>query len=265
MSRDDSRSSEPGGHFSAEPGGHFIWVREGAKRPLTLQEGCGTIVVADGSDLGSSNSQLDGSTSESCSFSKLRDLEGSQSAGQGANHQVWENVSDVGLAQGEEEDADTQGSGGQEEDEDDDEDVADASVFSVGSVGHPDGTCRPCVFVTTKNGCRNGRNCQFCHMPHAPKKKASKAGKRSRDRYRQFVSEMRTRIEMDPSEADLDNASVPGFVARNPVLKSKMMSRLSEHATQIRSQNAEEQDQQVPVFGVQGGRTDGRRRHIVAL
>merc|ERR1740123_409538 len=38
---------------------------------------------------------------------------------------------------------------------------------SVGSAGHLTGTCRPCHYIHTKNGCQNGYNCGFCHCKHS--------------------------------------------------------------------------------------------------
>ncbi|CAE7582953.1 rlmJ [Symbiodinium natans] len=45
---------------------------------------------------------------------------------------------------------------------------------SVGSVGHEEGTCRPCAFVF-KKGCDSGSQCTFCHLcPPGEKKRRLK-------------------------------------------------------------------------------------------
>eukprot|EP00439_Symbiodinium_sp_Y106_P000724 s5128_g1.t1 len=45
---------------------------------------------------------------------------------------------------------------------------------SVGSVGHAEGTCRPCAFVF-KKGCDSGSQCTFCHLcPPGEKKRRMK-------------------------------------------------------------------------------------------
>lgn len=35
---------------------------------------------------------------------------------------------------------------------------------SVGSVGHIDGSCRPCAWNWKPHGCRSGENCLYCHL-----------------------------------------------------------------------------------------------------
>lgn len=43
---------------------------------------------------------------------------------------------------------------------------------SVGSVGHAQGTCKPCVFAHhAEKSCANGVSCRFCHFEHAPKRR----------------------------------------------------------------------------------------------
>mmetsp|Transcript_100230 Transcript_100230/g.196794 ORF Transcript_100230/g.196794 Transcript_100230/m.196794 type:complete len:213 (-) Transcript_100230:154-792(-) len=36
--------------------------------------------------------------------------------------------------------------------------------WSVGSVSHMPGTCRPCAYVNSILGCKYGSNCRFCHI-----------------------------------------------------------------------------------------------------
>mmetsp|Transcript_32495 Transcript_32495/g.61191 ORF Transcript_32495/g.61191 Transcript_32495/m.61191 type:complete len:338 (-) Transcript_32495:261-1274(-) len=48
---------------------------------------------------------------------------------------------------------------------------------SVGSMGHDEGTCRPCAFLF-KKGCISGKDCAFCHRcPPGEKKRRSKERK----------------------------------------------------------------------------------------
>jgi len=49
-------------------------------------------------------------------------------------------------------------------------------VPSVGSVGHAEGTCKPCAFLYTK-GCENGINCPFCHLCEPGEKKKRRKAK----------------------------------------------------------------------------------------
>jgi len=43
---------------------------------------------------------------------------------------------------------------------------------SIGSLGHAQGLCKPCVFAHhASKSCLNGIACSFCHFEHAPKQK----------------------------------------------------------------------------------------------
>lgn len=56
-------------------------------------------------------------------------------------------------------------------------DTLDLDLPSVGSAGHRQGRCRPCVFVH-KKGCSNGTECPFCHICQPGEKQ-----RRKRDRW----------------------------------------------------------------------------------
>ncbi|CEM39231.1 unnamed protein product [Vitrella brassicaformis CCMP3155] len=45
----------------------------------------------------------------------------------------------------------------------------DGQLWSVGSIGHPEGRCHPCNYVRAPGGCRHGVKCQDCHLKHPPK------------------------------------------------------------------------------------------------
>lgn len=45
------------------------------------------------------------------------------------------------------------------------------SLPSVGSAAHAMGTCRPCHYAHTKNGCEKGMCCGFCHFKHQKRNK----------------------------------------------------------------------------------------------
>mmetsp|Transcript_28641 Transcript_28641/g.66387 ORF Transcript_28641/g.66387 Transcript_28641/m.66387 type:complete len:267 (-) Transcript_28641:90-890(-) len=51
---------------------------------------------------------------------------------------------------------------------------------SLGSVPHMAGSCRPCHYVATKMGCRNGFQCGFCHYKHTKLPKAKPDASRHR-------------------------------------------------------------------------------------
>eukprot|EP00747_Dinoflagellata_sp_TGD_P115020 gnl/TRDRNA2_/TRDRNA2_172049_c4_seq4.p1 gnl/TRDRNA2_/TRDRNA2_172049_c4~~gnl/TRDRNA2_/TRDRNA2_172049_c4_seq4.p1 ORF type:complete len:179 (-),score=22.95 gnl/TRDRNA2_/TRDRNA2_172049_c4_seq4:97-633(-) len=46
---------------------------------------------------------------------------------------------------------------------------------SWGSAGHDTGECRPCLWITSVAGCKNGSSCKYCHIrPHRNRMRASK-------------------------------------------------------------------------------------------
>jgi len=47
---------------------------------------------------------------------------------------------------------------------------APESFPTIGSMGHFEGTCKPCAFFHTK-GCQQGPNCEFCHLCDASERK----------------------------------------------------------------------------------------------
>merc|ERR1712232_238478 len=42
---------------------------------------------------------------------------------------------------------------------------------TVGSLGHYDGSCKPCAFFWKEAGCSNGTACSFCHLCDSMEKK----------------------------------------------------------------------------------------------
>lgn len=44
--------------------------------------------------------------------------------------------------------------------------------WSVGSELHGSGSCRPCLYITSKMGCVSGPRCGFCHQAHERKRRA---------------------------------------------------------------------------------------------
>eukprot|EP00406_Dinophysis_acuminata_P023877 CAMPEP_0179348024 /NCGR_PEP_ID=MMETSP0797-20121207/73479_1 /TAXON_ID=47934 /ORGANISM="Dinophysis acuminata, Strain DAEP01" /LENGTH=195 /DNA_ID=CAMNT_0021062797 /DNA_START=48 /DNA_END=635 /DNA_ORIENTATION=+ len=78
------------------------------------------------------------------------------------------------------------------------EDSGDASGFnnagdapSMGSGGHNTGDCKPCLYMSTKTGCFNGRQCTFCHYTHS-KKNRPRPCKATRLQCKQIASMLNT-------------------------------------------------------------------------
>eukprot|EP00747_Dinoflagellata_sp_TGD_P063353 gnl/TRDRNA2_/TRDRNA2_153405_c0_seq3.p1 gnl/TRDRNA2_/TRDRNA2_153405_c0~~gnl/TRDRNA2_/TRDRNA2_153405_c0_seq3.p1 ORF type:complete len:339 (+),score=57.43 gnl/TRDRNA2_/TRDRNA2_153405_c0_seq3:93-1109(+) len=120
----------------------------------------------------------------------------------------------------------------------------DGQMTSVGSATHDLGTCKPCLFNTSKNGCTNGVLCGFCHFQHKRKNKPRPC-KGKRDRYRRLVSRMEDMIHDNPDlieEADL--IQFPPSIEQNPKLKSKLVSKMEIYAEEIRIRDGGCEDRQ---------------------
>eukprot|EP00929_Paragymnodinium_shiwhaense_P083707 TRINITY_DN44702_c0_g1_i1.p1 TRINITY_DN44702_c0_g1~~TRINITY_DN44702_c0_g1_i1.p1 ORF type:complete len:268 (+),score=38.96 TRINITY_DN44702_c0_g1_i1:71-874(+) len=62
-----------------------------------------------------------------------------------------------------------------------------ADLPSVGSAKHAAGTCRPCLHISARTGCKSGRNCSFCHIAHE-KKHRRRPCKAKRDHCKRLVA-----------------------------------------------------------------------------
>lgn len=59
-------------------------------------------------------------------------------------------------------------------------------LLTIGSIGHEEGTCKPCVFAhSEKRKCENGIHCPFCHFVHAPKVRVRMCKRKRDERKRQ--------------------------------------------------------------------------------
>ncbi|CEM08475.1 unnamed protein product [Vitrella brassicaformis CCMP3155] len=82
-------------------------------------------------------------------------------------------------------------------------DPTTGKLLSVGSIGHHQGACKPCVFVNNigKGGCANGISCQFCHFNHTPRKKPPRPSKKQRQFLKALRQAQNQSDDMSPSSA----------------------------------------------------------------
>lgn len=76
-----------------------------------------------------------------------------------------------------------------EEDEEDEggNDQHTYEQWPVASELHEAGQCKPCLYLMSRSGCYNGRDCKFCHLPHT-KKNRSRPCKMKRNQAKQLVN-----------------------------------------------------------------------------
>lgn len=71
---------------------------------------------------------------------------------------------------------------------------------SLGSSRHFDETCKPCLFVHTRIGCKKGEVCLWCHFSHFGQRRPRPC-KSKRDRYRKLIEQ--TEEEMFGRKVDI--------------------------------------------------------------
>jgi len=92
---------------------------------------------------------------------------------------------------------------------------SDKGLPSVGSQGHDEGLCKPCLFWLS-NICRKGEECCFCHMPHKRHSKRIRPSKKTRKKWAArglTVSEARAAALLGDGEA----VACDGFAAGAPI------------------------------------------------
>lgn len=102
-------------------------------------------------------------------------------------------------------------------------------IWSKGSTGHEEGSCKPCLFFQTKVGCNKGVECTFCHIQHK-RKERTRPCKGKRDRYKKLVSRI--------AEQEGANKLVSKILEQGSNLKSNsfgemLVSNLIDRACEI--------------------------------
>mmetsp|Transcript_89345 Transcript_89345/g.255885 ORF Transcript_89345/g.255885 Transcript_89345/m.255885 type:complete len:186 (-) Transcript_89345:120-677(-) len=89
-----------------------------------------------------------------------------------------------------------------------------ASMPYIGSSGHSESTCKPCLFAHTAIGCEKGFFCVFCHYTHS-RRHGPRPCKGKRDRYRKLI-EARLQVasegfDIEPEDDDdYEAEALPG-------------------------------------------------------
>jgi len=113
--------------------------------------------------------------------------------------------------------------------------AATSALPSVGSKLHSKRRCRPCAFVQSDAGCRDGAACRFCHFPHSNTERMwIRPSKSKRDRYNKFIDKLFHDISTNPDSVDLEQLTLPRFVEQSPSRKGRLLAQLSRYAAEDR-------------------------------
>mmetsp|Transcript_62524 Transcript_62524/g.162229 ORF Transcript_62524/g.162229 Transcript_62524/m.162229 type:complete len:307 (-) Transcript_62524:282-1202(-) len=74
-----------------------------------------------------------------------------------------------------------------------------------GCKAHIQGLCRPCHYIHTSTGCKNGQKCRYCHIPHAMKRPSQMQRKLCK-RFVAALSELRL-VEEEASKALIEHVA----------------------------------------------------------
>lgn len=117
-----------------------------------------------------------------------------------------------------------------EEEEDGDDQEEGPGTWSAGSKYHEYGHCKPCHYVTTRNGCSNEEQCGFCHLSH-PKRFRPRPCKSKRSKCKRLAGLLDEVLANEPEQFD-DVAQVlatQGGYLRT-VVKSKLRTMHKQDA-----------------------------------
>eukprot|EP00928_Gymnodinium_smaydae_P020114 TRINITY_DN1776_c0_g3_i1.p1 TRINITY_DN1776_c0_g3~~TRINITY_DN1776_c0_g3_i1.p1 ORF type:complete len:274 (+),score=19.16 TRINITY_DN1776_c0_g3_i1:87-908(+) len=103
-------------------------------------------------------------------------------------------------------------------------DMPDASVAAGSSAmieKHRRGECNPCMYFSTKVGCRNGTSCSFCHETHEAPRKRPRPCKSTR----LHCKEVATMLESVAPDADGMLAAARKMGIRTPYMRALVKGR----------------------------------------
>jgi len=106
---------------------------------------------------------------------------------------------------------------------------------SIGSVGHAAGSCKACIWVTSKSGCNNGVSCRFCHFPHKLRRSKVRPCKGQRDRHLKLLERVLAQIDRDPDSFSVDNVKLPPSIISEESTRAKFMAKVESHLQQVKS------------------------------
>mmetsp|Transcript_36193 Transcript_36193/g.65675 ORF Transcript_36193/g.65675 Transcript_36193/m.65675 type:complete len:217 (+) Transcript_36193:64-714(+) len=114
------------------------------------------------------------------------------------------------------------GEGDDKDGDDNDEEEMGEGQWSVGSVLHSEGKCRPCHYYNTKTSCQNGEGCSFCHLAH-PKRFRPRPCKPKRSKCKRLAGMLDAALlQDDPEKFD---STVNTLAAKGGYLKSVVQSK----------------------------------------
>lgn len=89
----------------------------------------------------------------------------------------------------------------EEEGEDGEDQEEGPGTWSAGSKYHEYGHCKPCHYVSTRNGCSNGEQCGFCHLAH-PKRFRPRPCKSKRSKCKRLAGLLDEVLATEPEQFD---------------------------------------------------------------
>eukprot|EP00747_Dinoflagellata_sp_TGD_P170568 gnl/TRDRNA2_/TRDRNA2_202455_c0_seq1.p1 gnl/TRDRNA2_/TRDRNA2_202455_c0~~gnl/TRDRNA2_/TRDRNA2_202455_c0_seq1.p1 ORF type:complete len:324 (+),score=50.89 gnl/TRDRNA2_/TRDRNA2_202455_c0_seq1:64-1035(+) len=99
----------------------------------------------------------------------------------------------------------------------------DPALPSKGSLYHDLGNCKPCMWVTSKTSCYQGKDCNLCHIPHSKTNRRSRPSKNKRKEMKKTAQGLEAMLAEDPERfAQTAGRMASGSRYLHTVLRGKM-------------------------------------------
>jgi len=145
--------------------------------------------------------------------------------------------------------------------------------WSVGTELHEAGTCKPCLYINTRDGCFNGRRCKFCHAEH--KRNRPRPSKSERQRCKQLIADANRALEQGSTR---EFEEMQDFARQSPYMQSLLRGQGGQESEGTQGSIAQAAgsasssglawvgaDQQVPDATVPEAQHPQRRGDFVSL
>jgi len=108
----------------------------------------------------------------------------------------------------------------------------------AGLTKHDQGTCTPCPFLLSPDGCLNGAECCLCHLSHNLGRDRQKPCKWKRQKFKDILDEQKGLIVVNPLAFEITNMDLPSFILEDDRVYAKLVGELCRLWADTRSLKA---------------------------
>mmetsp|Transcript_81443 Transcript_81443/g.174378 ORF Transcript_81443/g.174378 Transcript_81443/m.174378 type:complete len:232 (-) Transcript_81443:86-781(-) len=108
------------------------------------------------------------------------------------------------------------------------ESLCNARTESLGSQLHESGKCKPCHYMHSQAGCKQGANCGFCHYDHPNVSRAARPCKSKRSKVKRFAGMLETVFTDNLDELTEVVDLISGSGAQGSYLRNVVTSKVRD-------------------------------------